>query len=224
MEWATDISDTARCFFWMSGDPGVGKSDITASIAKELKLRGVLWAQLFINRNDARTVDPRLFFPSIAQQMSQSSYAIERAVRQTIRDQPDLMNDEISIDQTQKLFINTIRIASSSSPTSSGVIVIDALDETDIKKLKDTAKIFSEVLVGLPFNAKVFISSRVETVILNSFAPHLNNPRVRHMHLSAVNSTPEVTQFLERKIGEIMDEHELDWSQWRQGHMRSLCA
>ena len=55
--WTTDISDTAQCFFWMSGDPGVGKSAITASIAKESKCRRVLWAQLFINRNDARTVD-----------------------------------------------------------------------------------------------------------------------------------------------------------------------
>jgi len=57
MGWTADISDTAQCFFWMSGDPGVGKSAITASIAKESKCRRVLWAQLFINRNDARTVD-----------------------------------------------------------------------------------------------------------------------------------------------------------------------
>jgi DNA replication protein DnaC len=65
MDWIEDISDTSQCFFWLSGDPGVGKSAITASIAKESKRRGVLWAQFFINRNDARTVDPRLFFPPL---------------------------------------------------------------------------------------------------------------------------------------------------------------
>jgi hypothetical protein len=37
MNWTSDISDTAQCFFWMSGDPGIGKSAITASIAKESK-------------------------------------------------------------------------------------------------------------------------------------------------------------------------------------------
>lgn len=210
MRWIADISGTARCFFWMSGDPGVGKSAITASIAKECKSRKVLWAQLFINRNDARTVDPRLFFPSIAQQMSKSSPAVERAVQQIIREQPELLDEDISIDQARKLFINTIRIASDSSPTFPVVIVIDALDETDIKKLKEIAKIFSEVLVDLPFNAKVFISSRVETVIRDNFARHLNNPRVRHMHLSPAKSIPEVTRFLERKLTEIMEENEID--------------
>ena len=129
MEWTTDISPTARCFFWMSGDPGVGKSAITASIAKESKRRKVLWAQLFINRNDVRTVDPRFFFPSIAQQMSKSSLAVEHAVQETLREQPELMNDDISIDQAKKLFVDTIRIASKSTPTSPVVIVIDA-DET----------------------------------------------------------------------------------------------
>jgi len=207
----------------MSGDPGVGKSAITASIAKESKRRRVLWAQLFINRNDARTVDPRFFFPSIAQQMSKSSLAVEYAVQATLKEQPELMIDDISIDQAKKLFINTIRIACNASPTPV-VIVVDALDETDIKKLKDTAKIFSEVLVDLPWNAKVFISSRVENVIRDSFAPHLDNPRVQHMHLSAENSIPEVTKFLERKVAEIMEEHELDWSRWGQMHMRRLCA
>jgi len=78
------------------------------------------------------------------------------------------MIDDISIDQAKKLFINTIRIACNASPTPV-VIVVDALDETDIKNSK-TRKIFSEVLVDLPWNAKVFISSRVEKVIRDSFA------------------------------------------------------
>jgi hypothetical protein len=165
MEWIADISDNARCFFWMSGDPGVGKSAITASIAKESKRRRVRWAQLFINRNDARTVDPRFFPPSIAQQMSRSSPAVEHTVQQTLREQPDLMNEDISIDQAKKLFVNTICIASKSSPTSPVVIVIDALDETDFRCLAATVEILSEVLLDLPRNAKVFISSRAEGVI-----------------------------------------------------------
>jgi hypothetical protein len=115
MEWVNNISDTARCFFWLSGDLGVCKSAITASITKACKHR-VLWAQFFINCNNARTVDPRLFFPSIAQQMSRSSHAVESAVEETLKNQPDLMNEDISIDQAKKLFVNTIRVASKSNP------------------------------------------------------------------------------------------------------------
>jgi WD domain, G-beta repeat/WD40-like Beta Propeller Repeat len=223
MEWTTDISNTARCFFWMSGDPGVGKSAITASIAKESKRRKVLWAQLFINRNDARTIDPRFFFPSIAQQMSKSSLAVEHAVQETLREQPELMNEDISIDQGKKLFVNTIRIASQSTPTSPVVIVIDALDETDIKRLATTVAVLSEVLLDLPRNAKVFISSRAEEVIRNVFGPQLTHTRVRHMHLSTKDSIPEVTAYLERRVAEIMNEYCIDLSQWGEERMRKLC-
>ena len=224
IEWTTDISSTARCFFWMSGDPGVGKSAITASIAKESKDRQVLWAQLFINRNDARTVDSRFFFPSIAQQMSKSSLAVEYTVQETLREQPELMNEDISIDQAKKLFVNTIWIASQSTPTSPVVIVIDALDETNVKRLAATVAVFSEVLLGLPRNAKVFISSRAEEVIRDVFGPQLTYKRVRHMHLSARDSIPEVTNYLERRVAAIMKENHIHLSQWGEERMRKLCT
>lgn len=222
MEWIGDISGALPCFFWMSGDPGVGKSAITASIAKECKHRGVLWAQFFINRNDARTVDPQLFFPSIAKQMSASSPAVEHAIQQVLNAQPYLMNEDISKDQAIKLFVNTISVASASCPTLPVVIVIDALDETDIKRLSDTVQVFSQVLANLPRNAKVFISSRVETVIRDNFAPE-TNPWVRHMHISAKTSIVEVTKFLEGKVAQIMREHHLNWSQWGKERMQQLC-
>lgn len=44
------------------------------------------------------------------------------------------------------------------------------------------------------------------------------------MHLSPAKSIPEVTRFLERKLTEIMEENEIDWSQWRQMYMQRLCA
>src|SRR5882762_7573578 len=224
MDWTADISDTARCFFWMSGDPGVGKSAITASIAKESKRRRVLWAQLFINRNDARTVDPRFFFPSIAQQMSKSSPAVEYAVQEILKEQPELMIDDISIDQAKKLFVNTIWIASKSSPTFPVVIVIDALDETDFKRLAVTVEILSEVLLDLPRNAKVLIFSRAEDSIRDVFDPQLTNARVRHMHLSAKDSILEVTMFLEMRVAAIMKKHHINWSQWGEERMRQLCT
>jgi len=224
MEWTNDISDTARCFFWLSGDPGIGKSAITASIAKECKRRRVLWAQYFINRNDARTVDPRFFFPSIAQQMSRSSRAVEYAVQETLKDQPDLMNEDISIGQATKLFVNTIQVASKSKPTSPVVVVIDALDETDFKRLADAVEIFSKVIIDLPCNAKVFVSSRAEDIIRDIFGPQLTNARVRHMHLSAKDSIPEVTRFLEKKISGIMNKHHISWSQWGEERMKRLCT
>jgi hypothetical protein len=215
MEWVKDTSDTAWCFFWLSGDPGVSKSAVTALIAKACKRRRFLWAQFFINCNDARTVNPQSFFPSILQQMSRSSRAIDYAIQEALKDQPDLMNEDISIDQAKKLFVNTIQVVSKSNPDSPVVIVIDALDET--------VKIFSQVIIDLLRNAKVFVSSWAEDIIQAIFAPQLTNTRVRHMHLLAKDSILEVTTFLERKVTAILRKYHIDLLQWGEECMQKLC-
>jgi hypothetical protein len=156
--------------------------------------------------------------------MSRSSRAVDYAVHETLKEQLDLMNEDISIDQARGLFVNTIRVASKSNPTSPVVIVIDALDETDFKCLADTVKIFSEVVIDLPCNAKVFVSSRAENVVRDVFAPQLTNARVRHMYLSAKESIPEVTEFLKRKVAMIMQTHHIDLSQWGEERTQQLCT
>jgi hypothetical protein len=134
------------------------------------------------------------------------------------------MNEDISIDQAKKLFVNTIRVASKSNPTSPVVIVIDALDETDFRRLRDTVEIFSQVIIDLPRNAKVFISSRAEDIIRDVFAPQLTNERVRHMHLSAKDSISDVSAFLRRKVATIMKVYHIGLSQWGEERTRQLCT
>ncbi|KAG6864414.1 hypothetical protein C0991_009685, partial [Blastosporella zonata] len=56
--WVDDISAKSQNFLWLTGDPGCGKSAITASLARHCKDRGILWAQFFINRNNVETTDP----------------------------------------------------------------------------------------------------------------------------------------------------------------------
>ena len=220
MNWICDISEDSPSFFWLSGDPGVGKSAVTASTARECKRRKILWAQFFINRNDASTTDPQLYFPSIVKQMSEHKHSVSNAIQNILKEQPDYMNDEMAVQATE-LFLKAVRVASESDPGNPIAIVIDALDETDIKRLNVTAQIFSRILVDLPRNVKVFISSRVENVIMNNFAHH---PRARNIHLSAKTSIKDVTLFLEAKVHEIMAEHKIKWTEWGQERMRKLCS
>ncbi|KDR75732.1 hypothetical protein GALMADRAFT_140343 [Galerina marginata CBS 339.88] len=131
------------------------------------------------------------------------------------------MNDDISLDQATKLFVDTIRVAAASTPTLPVAIIIDALDETDHRRLKVTADIFSRVLVDLPHNRKVFISSRVENIVRDSFT---GLPRTHGIHLSARNSVADVTVFLEKNIDEIMTECHIDRPLWGHQRMRKLCS
>jgi hypothetical protein len=58
-KWSRDISDNSQRLLWLTGIPGAGKSAVTASFARGLNDAGCLWAQFFINRNDARTLNAR---------------------------------------------------------------------------------------------------------------------------------------------------------------------
>lgn len=91
--WVFDISENTQRFLWLTGDPGCGKSAITASIARECKNKDVLWAQFFINRNLEGTTDPASYFPSIARQLADRSPAVALALFDALKAQPALVDD-----------------------------------------------------------------------------------------------------------------------------------
>ncbi|KIM76826.1 hypothetical protein PILCRDRAFT_77428, partial [Piloderma croceum F 1598] len=137
------ITCDAQSFLWLTGDPGSEKSAITASIARQCKDNGVLWAQFFINRSIGNTTNPASYFPSIARQMADYSPDVALALHDALKERPSLM-DDISQLQAGKLFVEAIRVASSANPSKSVVVIIDGLDETDIIRLRCTAEIFSQ--------------------------------------------------------------------------------
>ncbi|KZP21767.1 hypothetical protein FIBSPDRAFT_825489 [Athelia psychrophila] len=159
LDWRNDKSNESQRFLWLTGDPGAGKSAITASIARACKDDKTLWAQFFINRNNAETTNPRLYFPSIARQLiDRSTHTdVEIAIVTALQNQPSLM-DGISSVQASQLFVNALEIVCRSDLDKPVVIVIDGLDETDQSKLADTAKIFSQIFTSISSrNAKVII-------------------------------------------------------------------
>jgi WD40 repeat protein len=226
MMWVNDTSDVAQRFYWLTGDPGSGKSAITASIARKCKDDGILWAQFFINRNIADTTNPALYFPSIASQIVEHSPDVALAVYNILKKQPSLM-DDISEDQAGGLFVQTLESASSLHPSRPIVVVIDALDETDPTRLYFTATIFSTSLTVLPRNVKVFISSRMEDGIRKPFFNTLDMNRVKNVHLdpSDESSIRDVSVFLIRNMKMIVKQHGLDPSVWQEEErMAKLCA
>ncbi|KAG6915376.1 hypothetical protein DXG01_011777 [Tephrocybe rancida] len=216
-EWINDVSNSSRNFLWLTGDPGCGKSAVTASVARECKDRKVLWAQFFINRNIVETTNPNLYFPSIARQLADYSELVERQIHATLRHQPSLM-DRISSAQATKLFVDTLGAAASINSKTSVVVVIDGLDETDQKYLEDTATIFSHLFDALAKhpNAKIFISSRTEDGIQRPFSKTKQDRRVKNIHLdtSSKSSIRDVTSYLCRRLSQLSLKHGLDPRVW----------
>ncbi|KZP08977.1 hypothetical protein FIBSPDRAFT_938703 [Athelia psychrophila] len=233
MEWRNDKSEQSQGFLWLTGDPGAGKSAITASIARTCKDDKTLWAQFFINRNNVETTDPKLFFPSIARQFIDHSghpdVAIAIAIVEALERQPSLM-DGISHSQASQLFVNAFTIACASNQEQPVVVVIDGLDETDPAKLAETAHIFSQIFSSLSGqttrNAKVLISSRTDDDIRTPFAKMMDPRHVKHIHLdtSAPSSIRDVSTYLAIQIARIVEENNLVWYQWPgEARMAALC-
>lgn len=218
MDWRNDQSNESRRLIWLTGDPGPGKSAVTASIARACKDDKTLWAQFFINRNKAETINPRLFFPSIARQTHRP------LLPHRCRDR-DLHGSPKSTLTHGWYFKHTCisalrecsRIVCRSDLDKPVVIVIDGLDETDQSKLADTAKIFSQIFTSKSSrNTKVFISSRTDEDIRRPFSKMMDPRHVKHMHLdiAAASSIRHVSDSMATRIKCIVVENDLNWNRW----------
>ena len=218
--WVNDVSPGSRNFFWLSGDPGCGKSAVTASLARYCKDVGTLWAQFFINRNNEATTNPRVYFPSIAHQIAEHSLnkAVEKAIYDILKAKPSLL-DGMTLDQARTLFVQVVQVACDLDQEKPVVIVIDGLDETNRKSLKDTATIFSKLFkeVKRP-NAKVFISSRTDDEITKPFYRSLQSHKDHVVHLHLDTSDPscieDVSKYLSKNLQRLVEEWDLNWAVW----------
>ncbi|KZP31458.1 hypothetical protein FIBSPDRAFT_1037451 [Athelia psychrophila] len=227
-KWKNDRSKNSQGFLWLTGEPGAGKSAITATIARDCKDDGTLWAQFFINRNNAETTDPKLYFPSIARQfIDHSSHSdVEIAIVAALKSRPSLL-DNISIEQVSQLFLVALKIACDSDRERPVVVVVDGLDETDQSKLADTAQILSQIFNSLTScNAKILISSRTDDEIRRPFAKMMDPRHVKHIHLdtNAPSSIRDVSAYIIKRISQIVEENDLNWNTWPgEIRMKALC-
>ncbi|KAG6811210.1 hypothetical protein H0H92_008505 [Tricholoma furcatifolium] len=224
-QWINDVSTASQNFLWLTGDPGCGKSAITASIAQEYRKQHVLWAQFFVNRNAIETTNPNTYFPSIARQMSEHSEALEHHVYDTLKRDPTV-TDEISALQASELFIGTLQKAASLNPSTPVLVVIDGLDETDKLRLQDTATIFSQLFEGLPqhLNAKILISSRTENEIYRPFTTMMDVKHVKHIHLDTSDSFKDVLLYLETALSSVFMKHGLAPAFWLTSERLQMLA
>ena len=218
--WVNDVSPHSQNFFWLTGDPGCGKSAITASLARYCKGAGTLWAQIFINRNNESTTNPRVYFPSIAHQFAEHSptKTVEKAIYDILKANPCLL-DGMTLDQARTLFVQVVQVACDLDRGKPVVVVIDGLDETSRKGLKDTATILSKLFKEMKCpNAKIFISSRTDDEITKPFYRSLqsNKDHVMHLHLNTSDPScmEDVSRYLSRNLQRLVEEWDLNWEVW----------
>jgi len=227
-EWVNDVSETSQNFFWLTGDPGSGKSAITASFARECKDAGVLWAQFFINRNNESTTNPQFYFPTIACQMAEhiADPTVTVAIHDILRTKESLL-DKLAVEQALEFFVKVVQVACDLDRSKPVAIIFDGLDETSRNHLKATATVFSKLFTKLErYNAKVFISSRTDDEITRPFYGSLrtDSKHVKHLHLDTAESRKDVEMYLRRNLEDLVTTWALDWEQWPgDARFQKLC-
>ncbi|KAG6896253.1 hypothetical protein C0992_009461 [Termitomyces sp. T32_za158] len=226
--WINDISYGSKNFLWLTGDPGCGKSAVTASVARECKDRKILRAQFFINRNNDETTNPNHYFPTLALQLAKYSETVERQIFNTLRERSSLL-DSISREQVTKFFLDVLGAAAVVDSKVPVVVVIDGLDETRRDKLEETAIIISTLFNALPSypNIKIFISSRTEHGIQKPFSRAIGDRRVKDIYLdtNSESSRRDVETYLRKRFSWIAERFGYNANIWPgEERLRSLAT
>jgi hypothetical protein len=235
-EWLSTPSEVERCW-WITGQPGVGKSAIAITVADCLRGRSpvsatataddgyvpkaTLFGQFFINYTLAETASPHNIFPTIALELAAASPIAAILIYDCLKARPTLA-DKLSVEQVDALYVRPISAIAKHDP---GIIVtlfdgIDELANTDGATLSSFTSILSSATTRLPSNVKLLVFSRPESYIVNQLKRHTEY--IRRSDLLTEESREDVRRFLQAELVKISELHELqDWP--AEEHIDLLC-
>jgi hypothetical protein len=235
-EWLTIPSGTERCW-WITGQPGVGKSAIAITVADCLRARrpistnttsehgyvakATLFGQFFINHTLPDTADPRNIFPTIALDLAATSPVAAALIYNALKINPTLA-DKLSMEQVDALYIKPLSAIAEHDP---GVIVslfdgIDELSNANEASLSSFTSILSSAATRLPPNVKLLVFSRPESHIIKQVNRFTDS--IRRSDLLTEESREDVRRFLQAELAKIADLHDLpNWPSVE--HLDLLC-
>jgi hypothetical protein len=234
---STPSNDTPERCWWLTGQPGVGKSAIAITVAKSLSAgqsvvstagqlepsNAKLYSQFFINHSFPETSSPHFIFPTIALQLASASPIAATFIHEALMRNRTLAH-EISDEQVSRLFVEPLSIIARNEV---GVVValFDGVDELlgrDDQTLLKFTKIFSKALGSLPNNVKVLVFSRPEHLITTTLQ---GVPSVfgSEKDLMTEESRGDVKNLLEDKLSQIRQCYHLSHEWPRAMQVEQLC-
>ena len=149
----------------LDGLAGIGKSTVARTVAQEADSGRSLGANFLFSRSEDDRKTAKLFFSTIAFQLSQYSQEIALCVGKALERKPDAGGKQLQ-DQLRDLIIQPLQSCEQGSK-STILIVIDALDECSEQDAERLLSLFLQEIRKVP-NLKIFITTRPERHILNT--------------------------------------------------------
>jgi hypothetical protein len=205
--WADGVQDNS--IFWLNGMAGTGKSTIARTVARKYHGQKRLGASFFFSRASRDVNHAGKFIISIAIQLANKSSPLTRYICQAIANCPDIGMRALGEQWDQLILRPLSKLKASQLPSSSIVIVIDALDECEHEgDIPVILQLLAKTQMLTRVRLRIFITSRPEHTIVRSFYEIPNTTylgfRLHEISLSVVNH--DMSIFIRHELEKIKEE------------------
>ncbi|KIO28061.1 hypothetical protein M407DRAFT_231284, partial [Tulasnella calospora MUT 4182] len=213
-DWVRSTSGSERVL-WIRGMAGRGKSTIASTVAHSWKFRAS--CAIFHFRRGQDALNARLVC-ALARQLGSSSVSeVKQAVLESIRENEDIANQQLS-EQFKILLVASLgTLKEHLYPI---LIIVDAIDEChDAKDVVDFVRLIHRHSSSFPTNVRFLLTCRPEAALLRALEPNGWN----EVDLdSAPQVSDDLTRFIHHACTQIRNDHGLPESWPSSGDISRL--
>ena len=201
-DWLDDRSSPHRVMV-ISGNPGMGKTVISAVVSQRIQKAGRLSGSHFCQHDDSRYRDPRLMLQSLACHLCQAMPNYKDAlVEQLSRN----LGKDLNNMGVKELFALLFKepLSTVQDPGRNTLIVIDGLDESEYQGHNELLHVISNHFSMLPVWIRILITTRPERSIIDALR-HLEPIELEQKQEENLN---DIQTLFEIQLGhQIAEEH-----------------
>ena len=199
-DWLDDLASPHRVMV-ISGNPGMGKTVISAVVSQRMQKAGRLAGSHFCQHNNSRYRDPRLMLQSLACHLCQAMPNYKDAlVEQLSRN----LGKDLNNMGVKELFALLFKepLSTVQDPGRNTLIVIDGLDESEYQGHNELLHVISNHFSMLPVWIRILITTRPEKSIIEALR-HLEPIELEQKQEENLNDIQTLFEIqLSHQIGE----------------------
>ena len=199
-DWLDDRASPHRVMV-ISGNPGMGKTVISAVVSQRMQKVGRLSGSHFCQHNNSRYRDPRLMLQSLACHLCQAMPNYKNAlVEQLSRN----LGKDLNNMGVEELFALLFKepLSTVQDPERNTLIVIDGLDESEYQGRNELLQVIRNHFSMLPVWIRILITTRPERNITEALR-HLKPIELEQKQVKNLNDIQTLFENqLSHKIGE----------------------
>ena len=199
-DWLDDLASPHRVMV-ISGNPGMGKTLISAVVSQRMQRAGRLSGSHFCQHDNSRYRDPRLMLQSLASHLCQAMPNYKDAlVEQLSRN----LGKDLNNMGVKELFALLFKepLSTVQDPGRNTLIVIDGLDESEYQGHNELLHVISNHFSMLPVWIRILITTRPERSIIDALR-HLEPIELEQKQEENLNDIQTLFEIqLSHQIGE----------------------